>query len=801
MSTTALSAVIASVALVILTIGFLIGWARGYQRSILGLVITLGCAVGAFFLAPILTKAVLEIKVNMNVNGTMAATLKDAVIALIKSIEGVGEAVEASPTLADLIVVLPSLIGNVVLFIVGFLVLKLILWLILYLPIALTVFGKKRLEGKNKIKLLGAGLGSVSALVFLAVLMVPVFGAVSITNQIETAAASQTSSTQTHAITLVSDEPEENGENTEQGKKNNLNLEEISGTVSNYSQAFENTWIVKVYRAIGVGNLSVSAFDNLTTGEAAGQKVSLGEELRTFAKVVPIVNKLTKNGNKITIKTVDNIDALLTETMKSDTIATIANDIITYASAKWSNGEKAFGTKMPHFSDSEIVNQLVTNALKTLSGSQKEDLRKDVSSLVNALRVMVEKNVISTLTKDNVSADEVISLFSNSQEKVISSLIKTLANSANIKKVLPDIINVGLDYMYEALEVKVNEGGQTKYVSHDGASETYVDKNSDEYKFFWVLDVSVSDWEKAADSLQNMVGGLGNIYTKYQQDFVKYNEGRPESQQRELIDVINFAEFGQVIDELRASPLFASTAIAEGKNGPGKKLYAGILYSDMLNSITTVNVGSKTIAEKLLEDYSSSARDAVAVSFGQVDNMIKVAQSLVNTASTILENGLDKSTIADLISDVTDGDSVISDLITEDNLKELGVSEAVASDIQNIIDGITNETDAITKAAEIDGVATVLSLATQAKNGTIEIQNTEGTTDKTDEIIESITSSSVITDMLKDNSSVIGSLNIGNKIEDSTREALSASIEKYAESDGADSSVAAALRQLLLNNN
>lgn len=820
MTASAFSAIIASAALLILIIGFLIGFARGYQRSLLGLVITLVCAVVAFFLAPVITNAVLEFHINAKVNGVLAVTVKDFIIEIIKSISYVGEAIQASPTLADLVIVLPSLICNVVVFVVGFLLIKLVLWLVLYLPIALTVFSKKRLENKNKIKLLGGGIGAVTSLIFLAVLMVPVFGVVSVTNEMNTD-TTLANVTRNYEYVLASDSSAE----TEDESAGIKELNQITNEVTEYTNAFNNIWVVRIYKAIGIGSLSESAFKHLTTGEANGVKVNVTEEMQNFVKAIPYVNKLADSSNKIDAKFVTNVRELSNNILQSDTITTVSSEIINYVSNKWSDGEKAFGVKMPEVEDKEMINVLISNSVENMAQTTKATLKKDVNAIIDVLDVLVEKDVLETINKENLEADEVISLLGDSEKGVMKNIVQVMSRSSVLKDVLPDFINVGLDYFYESIGVKTEDKA---YYWYDGAQKkevTQTNAYSAEYSNYWALTSNDINWDDEAENIQNILGGLCDIYTTYQNDYVKYNEDKPDDQKRDLMDVIDFAKFGQIFDEIRASQLFANQTDGAGKNGPGKKVYAGLLYNKMLSSITSVSVTSGsdtiTIAEKLLAEYSSEGEEnntAVQTSFGQVDHMIKVAKSVANMTSTttttdLIENPPSQEDIKELLKDASSEGSVLSGLVSKDNLKNLGVNEDLAKDISTIIGGVS-EIDTSTidgydemsdqekklaveakKADEIDGISAVLDLALQAQ-GEEKISFEEQ--EDANKLIEDITKSSVITDILTDDDSVVGGMNISESIDPDTQQKLANSINEY-QNGGGDSDIAEALRNLLLN--
>nr|MCR5553697.1 hypothetical protein [bacterium] len=481
MGASTLSAIIASVALVAIIIGFLVGWVRGYQRSILALIITLVCAVLAFFIAPLISEAILNIKVNATVNGTAVSTLQEYAIEYLKSIEYIREAMESSETLAALIVALPAMVANIILFVVLFIVLKIVLGLILYLPIALTVFSKRRLENKSKIKLLGAGLGVLGSLVVLAVLFVPVFGAINIAAKTvaeSNAEAESTSMTREYDVVLVNDS------NVVEVSSADDQIEKIMKQVKTYTDAFNNTWIIKLYRGIGVGALSEATFDKLSTKTVNGEQVSLSDEIAIASEMVPYARQIMKDGFTINNDFIENIDQITKVAYKSKVISRVLSETASYAFTKWDNGQRFMGVSKPEISESPILNNLLSKVIKTMKVSNVDTIKEDVSAMISTLRVGVNSGLVNAARGDN-AADRIIKILADKDKKVVENVIVSLTASNHYKAIIPEVINVGLDSIYKVLNVSV-----------PATDDTY----------YWVLATNATNWSDEAEKIQEIVG-------------------------------------------------------------------------------------------------------------------------------------------------------------------------------------------------------------------------------------------------------------------------------------------------------
>ncbi|MBO4570200.1 MAG: hypothetical protein J5689_03200 [Clostridia bacterium] len=767
MGASTLSAIIASVALVAIIIGFLVGWVRGYQRSILALIITLVCAVLAFFIAPLISEAILNIKVNATVNGTAVSTLQEYAIEYLKSIEYIREAMESSETLAALIVALPAMVANILLFIVLFIVLKIVLGLILYLPIALTVFSKRRLENKSKIKLLGAGLGVLGSLVVLAVLFVPVFGAINIaaktvaesSNETE---AESTSMTREYDVVLVNDS------NVVEVSSADDQIEKIMKQVKTYTDAFNNTWIIKLYRGIGVGALSEATFDKLSTKTVNGEQVSLSDEIAIASEMVPYGRQIMKVGFKINNDFIENIDQITKVAYKSKVISRVLSESASYAFTKWDNGQTFMGISKPEISESPVLNTLLSKVIKTMKVSDVDTIKEDVSAMISTLRVVVNAGLVNAVRGEN-AADKTIKILADNDKNVVENVIVSLTASNHYKAIIPEVINVGLDAIYKVLNV--------------------VPATDDTY--YWVLANNSTNWSDEAEKIQEIVGKFCGVYQSY----------ADKTSEEEIIDVIKFKDLGDVIDLMRHSSLFADQS--NSLDGPGKKIYSGILNHKMLESLVTDEVKTN-----LINKYSQTNVN-VSDTFAEVDNMIAVAKKLAEVAGSISEGGIEKvskENITTILNSITDESSVIGTMVSEENLTNLGVDEDVITEITKIT-GKLATASAADKANEVEGIATVLDLAMQAQQngGNIVIANTDDLEPEeaaaalataADNLVSSIKDSTIISTMLKDSNSIVSDVSVGGQLDTETKAALAESINTQIPESTENNGLRAALASL-----
>lgn len=731
MSLSAISATIASVALVFLILGFVVGWVRGYQKSLTRFIIVLVVAVVAFFITPVITEAVLDFnlaKYGVEVNGQVVATVEDYLIAQISQVGEIAELMESSATLRAFVTALPAMLVNVVLFTVLFFLLKWISMLI-YWIFAGIFFNKKKLEGKSKVKLVGAGVGTLQALIALAILLVPLFGFANIINTVQNE-FDQANSTSTAVVAnaaAVSDTAPSENENED------IQIEETVNEVSTYVGAFENTWVVKVYSAFGIDKLSVSVFNELSKQEVNNVTTNLTTELSAVAKILPYAQNLLNGGSEINTQFVNNVDRIVDSAFSSPVLENIVSEVISSASAKWANGETFLGLEMPKIENNEGINNVISNVFNSLQNSTVATIRTDTDAIVSVLRILTEDDIISAMNSGNTS--DILNALSNENKNTISDLVGAMLVSNTLKDVLPDILNVGLDYVYEALEIEVPAGQESSYKITVSADEV--------------------NWNTETAKIQTILGNIARVYADYDINYVQANQGKPESEQVSLIEVIDFAKIGQALDSMKTSQLF---------DGPSQKIFESLLDNEMLSGII-----DEDIRNNLKDNWSKINMEATFTSLNEVVNL---AIKLSDTTQSVTKDDI-ANVLETIVSDGVSSD-IVSSILTEKNLTNAGLDETTANSVSEVVSEITSSLAGKPeqeKQNEINGIATVVEIIskTQLSGETVVIENT-------DETIESIANSTIITGLIESSSSVIGGLDLSNKIDETSKTNLETSI-------------------------
>ena len=205
--------------LVILLAGFLFGLVRGFNKSLVRILLVVAMLVLTFFIVPKITQAAMTLDISslgITIGGNTATSVGDIVVSLLNQIPQVAD-IAGTDAYATIINVVPQMILNVVLFIVVFIALRLVS-MIIYWIISGICFNKKKTEGKNKHRLLGSLVGVVQNFLIFLVILVPVVGAINILGDIETLTnnpAAQVVSTASITVNDSGDSSNENPENNQ----------------------------------------------------------------------------------------------------------------------------------------------------------------------------------------------------------------------------------------------------------------------------------------------------------------------------------------------------------------------------------------------------------------------------------------------------------------------------------------------------------------------------------------------------------------------------------------------------------
>ena len=189
--------IITTIVMVLVAVGFLLGFLRGWKKSLIRGCMILGSLIASIFLAPALSSWLL----GKFVTGTsfvglgMNVDLENLVCEVFGDGEFVVDLFSATATTTDLTIAIINVVMNIVAFLTIFLFLYLLTFIIYWIIAIVMRANRKKNEAEEGetvseeqektasywwLKVLGGGIGLISSLVVCFVLLTPVFGVMNV---------------------------------------------------------------------------------------------------------------------------------------------------------------------------------------------------------------------------------------------------------------------------------------------------------------------------------------------------------------------------------------------------------------------------------------------------------------------------------------------------------------------------------------------------------------------------------------------------------------------------------------------
>ncbi len=518
MSASLIGWIITLIFIAFLVVGFFIGFWRGLKRSTVSLVISIVGVVVAFFVTPLITKAILGIPITVD---GQATSLQGVILTYISSIDGVGSLIEKNPNLEKFILNLPTAIVNVVLFLLVTIAIEGILY-IAYKILAHTLF--KVEEGEKKHRLTGGVVGLVKTLIVVVFAFMPLASLIGTAHTCTTAGdygiqQSQSEVVETSMLIKVSMQSESSDEESPQEGI-------IPEAVTTIIGGLENNFLTKIS---GIFGLDDALFDYYANVEIEGKKIAVRKEIVNTYKVIDLSNQLLNINEETTFKdfnykkiatTFDNLtNSPLFENVLAQTLGEVVMNYKDYSFIANSSVAQE---------NQEILDALSLGlkAYTEAGGKVSDYFVGDIQTVVDVALTFGEQGII----------DEIVALENMDADNIIIALTKEV-NYNTFKGGVDNIFNMNIvrDALTAVLP-KVTDN-LTDYVDPIGVS---TDNWSDD------------DWQSLSASLSGILKRYGNIaqsvsVLKVAQDATILLD----SQKNYNINSI-LAELGLLIDEARA---------------------------------------------------------------------------------------------------------------------------------------------------------------------------------------------------------------------------------------------------------
>lgn len=374
-------------------------------------------------------------------------------------------------------------------------------------------------------------------------------------------------------------------------------------------------------------------FRNLTTVTVSDVKVSLTNETENGISVYKEANAFIGvtpseyGDNQITA--LDNIEELINE---MEFFPALLSSTASFVALEWEKGNDIFGMEKPQLGDG--LQDAFDKILDVLAKSDVNTFKKDTSTVIEILKHAIDDGIVQA----SDSKDTEAILNSISKTDVVSNIFIELHRNERMRPIIPALSNVMINYIYDIYD----EVNGTETQPHE-----MVDINS---------------------FTEEMIGKEGEAVAKIIYEinlFLESVEGKLESES--MIDLVTYGDFA---------------ALGRGFNAIKYSRFFGDAYEFMLRTV----LESRGCAELGIVDDLF-----ISTALNENSDMEKMLVARQKTALLVLSLDEKKEihygdAVETLILNFTSSDaSSIKNIITEENLKELGLNTANAHTISGLL--------------------------------------------------------------------------------------------------------------------
>ena len=704
-------AILTSVCLSLLFIGFAIGFLRSWQKSLIRFGILVGALILAIFLSPVISSKLMKafvqgttfIGFGLNVN------FEDMVSGMVGDEQFVTDLLTTTSTTTDLATALINVVVNLLGFLIIFFVIAFISLLIYWIVVLIlhfrrvkdikdgTVIEPEKTASYWWFKVLGGGIGLLSMFIICFVVLTPVFGAMNVCDKFLTTSSASASAAAPNTSSLIC------GELYYNENKDNGGIEGYIETYAKLRGDYNKSFIGKTFNFFGVSKLGTVTFNKLTNVSVGGLKLNVTNELVSVIKTYNIY-KENFIENKFDITNNECIDGILEiyDVANESTVVTrYIEEFIPNFCDRWLKGEKFLGIEMPIKGELE---PLAKEILEVFNTSNSTRIESNVKAIAGVVKVANNNGLIKATQEGTNLID-----FLADNDTFVKDAVLQLSSTNELRHAMPGIMCSFTELIYDVV------------VDGDATFEEATLTNEE-------IDQIV--WETEAERFQGISNAVIDVYkaTKDTTD--------TDVMADQLVNI------GKVIDNAKNSKVISK---------PFKVFIDGFINSG--NFKLDENV--KTTVTSAIDEHWNDSTYSFEKMFGTVQETIKVTQSIVGGSGSV---------------DLENLSGVLGEIIADENVKET-IKETLSSDIVNqivgedttgtvevltdMLDSFIDGTSAETIEKDIAAGQEIVNIVNAAVNNDNKEIVLEGTTEaekqeKANEILETIAGSDVVMDMLAD---------------------------------------------------
>lgn len=417
-------------------VGFLFGLIRGTKKAIIRFVVVLASALFSMGLSAQLADAALLTPISeLPIEGVYDdsgyaipadMTLQDVLVDELQAIPEIADLMEAVPSLTDFALMAPRAIVGLVLFVALFFVIKFVLGILEWLIKLIFIRGSKG-------KLLGGIIGAVQGAFCALVVLVPVFGLMSLA---DTAVAS--------AVALKNEETPPDSA-----------IVAILDFDEQFYAPLKQDPVYGVLKSFGIDAMCTEVFYTVSVGHTAdGKEVNF---FRTLNETIPALIQLSDmpsfESGELTPEDWEKIRSIAENLADTPLIANAVSELLSGASASLLAGEEFMGITYPENLD-ENTDAFLTDVLTALSTTEIDALSADLPEVMDVIFVVVDSGLLDAMSSSDTS--EVVNDLLGDEE-FLHTLLDEMTESTVLREIAVSAINnFGMTTLAESLSIPKN---------------------------------------------------------------------------------------------------------------------------------------------------------------------------------------------------------------------------------------------------------------------------------------------------------------------------------------------------------
>ena len=443
MSSTLIGWIVTIAFVVILIVGFFVGFWRGLKKSTVNVVISFVGVVAAFFVTPLITNAILGFSITLNGS---PVPLRELALELLSQDPDVALLIASSPSLKTFVLALPGAVSNTLVFMIVTLAVEGVLYIV-YKILAGTAFRYK--IGQKKHRTWGGVVGLIKTFILVLFAMMPF--------------ASLTGLASSMVQPTVVDNNQASAAEKEITQSESLLASKLSHQVEEIIIGLDNNILMKCCGVFGLDN---AMFDYYAKVDIDGQEVIIRSEVSNIyqtADAVYQISQVIENSTGISHLNYDVLSNLLDKIVDGGLFKGVVSP--TLGNIITNEDSQSIILQLPFVEGNEEVVTKISDDLKaekTASGSYHNYFANDIKNMFKVFRNMGESGFIDgMLTLNFEDTTDVLEYFTNEDNVETFALsLKKLFDVKIVRAAIKPVVEMGLGFIMQGgVPVDVNTTG------------------------------------------------------------------------------------------------------------------------------------------------------------------------------------------------------------------------------------------------------------------------------------------------------------------------------------------------------